>query len=173
MISKRARYALHGVGFLTYYHGSGPLSFKEILRYLSSYSNKLTLSPGYIARVFQDLSRAGIVQSTLGRNGGYSLAKTPAEVRILDIIAATDGAQVDECCLLSVGECTNQGTCGVNSVINQAQRNFFEFLASESAESLAEKMFGANGPPRFPVETEKTTAAAHEVAAAAHETVVK
>ncbi|MFH0944453.1 MAG: Rrf2 family transcriptional regulator [Planctomycetota bacterium] len=159
MISKRARYALHGVGFLAYYHGRGPLSFKEILQYLSGYSNKLSLSPGYIARVFQDLSRAGIVQSTLGRKGGYSLARAPGEIRILDIVAATDGDQLEECCLLSTGGCSNQATCGVNSVINQAQRTFFEFLASEDVGSLAQKMFGVKAPLELPERLAEATPA--------------
>jgi len=150
MISKRARYALHGVGFLAYYHGDEPLSFKEILRYLRAYSNKLTLSPGYIARVFQDLARAGIVQSTVGRHGGYSLARSPDKVRVIDIVSATDGAPVETCCLLSMGECSNRSTCGVNAIIGQAQRSFHDFLASETAESLADKMFGVAGPPGFP-----------------------
>ena len=150
MISKRARYALHGVGFLAYYHGDAPLSFKEILRYLRGYSNQLTLSPGYIARVFQDLARADIVRSTVGRNGGYCLARPPALVRVVDIISATDGAPIESCCLLSMGECSNRTTCGVNAIIFQAQRTFHDFLASESAESLADKMFGAHGPPGFP-----------------------
>ena len=150
MFSKRARYALHGVGFLAYYHGAAPLPFTEILRYLEDYSNELSLSPGYISKIFQDLSRAQIVRSALGRKGGYTLATDPEEVRVVDIVTAVDGNPVGQCCLLSIGGCSNQADCGVNQLIQKAEASFYDYLASETAGSLARKMFGDRGPAGFP-----------------------
>ena len=95
MFSKRARYALHGIGFLAYHHSRAPVRFADILRYLEDYSGGLSLSEGYISKVFQELSRTGIVMTVAGRKGGYALAKPPAEVRILDVVAAMDGYSPD------------------------------------------------------------------------------
>ena len=44
----------------------------------------------YLAKVMQGLGRAGLVNSTRGRTGGFVLARTPAEVSILEIVAAVD-----------------------------------------------------------------------------------
>ena len=149
MISKRARYALHGVSFLANKYSEPPVSFGEILDYLKVYSEKLSFSSGYISKIFQELSRAGIIRALVGRNGGYSLARHPADIRVIEIVSAMDGYPIEECCLLSVGgSCSNQNTCSVNQLILQAQNQFYSFLSSETAESLSKKAFGKKGLPR-------------------------
>jgi len=156
MFSKRARYALHGVGFLAYHHPRAPVPFSEILAYLEEYSSEAALSHGYLAKTFQELSRAGIVRTVTGRKGGYALARPPQEVRLLDLVVALDGGPTEGCCLLSVGGCSNQSGCGVNEVICNAERALAEFLGSETAASLAAKMFRQRGPlgtPAWPART--------------------
>jgi Rrf2 family protein len=49
------------------------------------------LPPAYLAKVFQQLTRAGIVAATPGRHGGYRLAKPATEITVLDIVLAVDG----------------------------------------------------------------------------------
>ena len=143
MISKRARYALHGVGYLAQRYQDSPISFAEILEYLKEYSKDLSFSQGYISKIFQELSRAGITTAVVGRKGGYALSRPPKEVKIIDVVAAMDGHPMKECCLLSVGGgCENQNTCGVSQVIHGAQKSFYDFLAAETADTLCRKMFG-------------------------------
>jgi Rrf2 family transcriptional regulator, iron-sulfur cluster assembly transcription factor len=146
MISKRARYALHGVGYLAHRYQDSPISFTEILKYLKEYSHELSFSQGYISKIFQELSRAGITTAVVGRKGGYALAKAPRDVRVIDVVAAMDGMPTKECCLLSVGGgCDHQQQCGVSQVIQGAQKTFYDFLAQETAETLSRKMFGKKG----------------------------
>lgn len=45
----------------------------------------------YLAKALQGLSRAGIVESVVGRRGGYRLAKPPAEITLLDVVDALEG----------------------------------------------------------------------------------
>lgn len=54
MFSKRARYALHGIGYLAYRHPEAPIPFSEILEYLEDYSGELSLSFGYLAATAAD-----------------------------------------------------------------------------------------------------------------------
>lgn len=150
MFSKRARYALHGVGFLAYNYSEVPVAFPQILAYLKEYSRNLSLSPGYIKKIFQDLSRAGVVRAMVGRKGGYALARPPKALKMIDVVGAIDGYPVDECCLLSVGGCNREDDCGVNSLIREAQGQFYNFLSKETADSLAKKVFGKKGPRGVP-----------------------
>ena len=95
-----------------------------------------------------ELSRAGIIRALVGRNGGYSLARHPADIRVIEVVSAMDGYPIEECCLLSVGgSCSNQNGCSVNQLILQAQKQFYDFLAGETVESLAKKAFGKKGVP--------------------------
>ena len=45
----------------------------------------------YLAKSLQAMSRAGIVESVPGRNGGYRLARPAREISLLDIVLAVEG----------------------------------------------------------------------------------
>jgi Rrf2 family protein len=47
----------------------------------------------YLAKSLQSLSRAGIVVSVPGRNGGYRLGRLPAEISLLDVVEAVEGQE--------------------------------------------------------------------------------
>jgi len=49
------------------------------------------LPPSYFAKSLQALSAAGIVESSRGKAGGYSLARPAAAVTMLDVVDAIDG----------------------------------------------------------------------------------
>lgn len=48
----------------------------------------------YLAKHLQALSRAGIVETTPGRNGGYRLARPASEVTLLDVVLAVEGDEL-------------------------------------------------------------------------------
>ncbi|MCW2604697.1 MAG: transcriptional regulator [Pseudonocardiales bacterium] len=50
------------------------------------------VSPTYLAKQLQALARAGLIASTQGHSGGYSLTRAPAEITVLDIVEAVGGA---------------------------------------------------------------------------------
>ena len=69
----------------------------------------------YLAKVMRTLVRGGLVTSTLGREGGYSLRKAPSEITLLQIYLVMEGElRLVECmdshrnCALSNG-CTQAG----------------------------------------------------------------
>lgn len=45
---------------------------------------------GSLAKVLQQLSRAGLVTSQRGPNGGFMLTHSPADISFMDVIAAVD-----------------------------------------------------------------------------------
>ncbi|WP_203808600.1 RrF2 family transcriptional regulator [Actinoplanes couchii] len=50
------------------------------------------VSPTYLAKQLQALSRAGLVRSTQGNSGGYTLTRDAARITVLDVVEAVDGA---------------------------------------------------------------------------------
>ncbi|GHC77145.1 RrF2 family transcriptional regulator [Streptomyces flavofungini] len=50
------------------------------------------VSPSYLAKQMQALSRAGLVKSIQGKTGGYVLTRAAAEITVLDVVQAVDGA---------------------------------------------------------------------------------
>ncbi|WP_433803797.1 RrF2 family transcriptional regulator [Actinomycetospora sp. CA-084318] len=49
------------------------------------------VSPSYLAKQLQLLSRAGLVRAVQGQSGGYLLTRDPADVTVLDVVEAIDG----------------------------------------------------------------------------------
>jgi Rrf2 family protein len=58
--------------------------------------------PAYLAKVLQALGKAGIVASQRGASGGVTLACSPDELTILDIVNATDPIQRIKACPLDL-----------------------------------------------------------------------
>lgn len=51
------------------------------------------VSPSYLAKQLQALSRAGIIASVQGKDGGYRLTRPAHEITVLDIVEAVDGTR--------------------------------------------------------------------------------
>jgi len=45
----------------------------------------------YLEQIFQDLKKAGLVESKRGPRGGYNLRRDPADIRLGDIVRALQG----------------------------------------------------------------------------------
>ncbi len=142
LVSKKVRYALHGLGYIARRSSTDgrPVPFDQVLAYLRAYSPRLTLSEGYIAKVFQEISRAGLTSSTPGPGGGYLLTRPPEQIHLIEIIEALEGPVREDCCLLSVGGCPNQGNCGVGAVIREAEASFHRFFHGETVATLVRRM---------------------------------
>jgi Rrf2 family protein len=139
-LSKKARYAFHGLAYIAAFSRGKPVPFDEILAYLRAYSQSLTLSPTYIAKIFQTVSRAGLAEAVPGPNGGYQLSREPGRIRLVDIIEILDGPMLSECCLMSVGGCPRQERCGVRSVIREAELAQYRIYERETLASLCKKV---------------------------------
>lgn len=82
MFSQTVEYALRAVVHLAD-QAPAPQTTDQIAR--------VTLVPkAYLSKVIQGLSRAGIVQSKRGVGGGVTLARSPRELTILDVVNAVE-----------------------------------------------------------------------------------
>lgn len=153
MISSRARFALHGLAYLAKSDSAEPMPFPRLFEYLTSWSDRLPLSRGYVGKIFQDLAKAGLVRSVPGRSGGYRLARPPSEVTALDVVRAVDGLPLEDGCLLAEGTCGVTGSCGIVKVLDSAQEAFLRVLREETLEGMARKMPwpASRKLPRLPV----------------------
>jgi Rrf2 family protein len=140
LVSKKARYAMHGLAYLATFPLGESVPFGQVLGYLKAYSPRLTLSAGYIAKVFQEVSRAGLTVASVGPRGGYQLARPAAQIRLIDVIEALDGQLLPDCCLLSVTSCPGEASCGVRDMLGEAERAFYRFFEEHTLASLVETM---------------------------------
>lgn len=80
-----------------------------------------------VSKILKILLRQGIVVSLRGANGGYKLARSPAEISTVQILNALDGPLGVTECSASPGLCKREAHCGarahwhmINRVVLQA-----------------------------------------------------
>lgn len=102
------------------------------------------VSPSYLAKHLQALSRAGIVRSTQGQTGGYALTRAPEDVSVLDVVVAIDGDAPAFRCTeirrrgpmgMRKQDCARP--CGIHQVMMDAERAWRDSLAAVSIADLA------------------------------------
>ena len=85
-ISAKGRYALLATAYMA--HTGGSVSVNTI-------SEKLGISKIYLEQVFSLLRGAGIVSSTKGAGGGYTLTRDPENITALDVLRPTSPTLFD------------------------------------------------------------------------------
>lgn len=117
-ISEAASLALHSMVLLAA-KPDRPLTTHEV-------AGELRVSEAHLSKVFQRLSRAGLVTSTRGPGGGFVLAKAADTISLLEVYETIDGPLTGQDCLL--GDPTCQGkTCllgGLVKAVNEQMRNY-------------------------------------------------
>ena len=83
-ITKKGEYALKAVIALSFAYGKRTLSLREI-------SEEEKLPYKFLEQIMTILKKAAIVQSLKGKQGGYSLSKSPKEMMLGEIIRAVEG----------------------------------------------------------------------------------
>lgn len=94
MLSTTTEYALRLVVQLASQPGQ-PVTIPELAR-------TTRIPSGYLAKVLRQLSKAGLVHSQRGPNGGSVLARAPEELTVLDVVHAVDPLKRIEVCPLGL-----------------------------------------------------------------------
>lgn len=66
-----------------------------------------------VSKLLKQLAQAGLVESFRGVNGGYRLARDPAQISIADIVTAMEGPIGMTECSAQAGLCDHETHCGV------------------------------------------------------------
>jgi len=76
---------------------------------------QLKISDKYLRRILTILTKAGIIISIRGREGGYAFQKKLQEIFLSDIIEATEGMDKYLGCILGFSECSDETPCVLHS----------------------------------------------------------
>lgn len=82
-LTTKGRYAVTAVLDLAFHQDTGPVS-------LAAISERQCISLSYLEQLFAKLRRNGIVSSTRGPGGGYTLQRATDAISVSDVILAVD-----------------------------------------------------------------------------------
>lgn len=83
-VSLKATYGIMAALDLALQNGSAPVQAKAIAR-------RQAIPLRFLEQVLHAMKNAGLVDSSRGAQGGYTLSKKPTEVSLADIVEALDG----------------------------------------------------------------------------------
>ena len=105
IFSKTCEYAVRAVFFIAQHTADGSrVGIKEIAVNIDSPEH-------FLAKILQDLSRRGIIQSVKGPNGGFYLDAQSLSRPLSDVIEAVDGGGIFRDCGLGLKECSSKNPC--------------------------------------------------------------
>ena len=130
MFSQTNEYALRVITYLAMHPGK-PAKNADIAKVIQ-------VPPGYLYKVLQTLDRAGLVKGQRGMHGGFTLARGPDQISVLDVISAVDPLPRIRLCPLKM-EGHSLHLCTMHKRIDAAFQGVEEaFSKSTIAEMLAD-----------------------------------
>jgi Rrf2 family protein len=104
------------------------------------------ISSAYVAKLFTQLQKAGIVESSGGKSGGFRLARGADKISVLDVLDAVEGTsplfrcrEIRKHCVLYRGRDVNwseRGVCAIHATMRIAEARMRDVLAQKTLASL-------------------------------------
>ena len=130
-LSTKGRYAVTAMFDIAIHNNDGPVSLSDI-------SDRQGISLSYLEQLFGRMRRSGLVVSTRGPGGGYSLAHPADEIAIADIIIAVD-ENVDATRCGGNADCQNQQRCLTHELWEDLSSQIHTFLSQISLSDAINK----------------------------------
>lgn len=95
----------------------------------------------FLEHILLDLRKAGVVASTRGRSGGYSLLKAPREVSLSDLLRRIDGPIAPLPCLSRTAyqpcdDCESEEDCRIRKVFAEVFWSYLVLIESLTLEDM-------------------------------------
>lgn len=131
-LSTRGRYATRALLDLALHHDEEPVLLKDI-------AHRQEISLPYLEHLITPLIAVGIVRSTRGAKGGISLARSPEEIRLDEIIQLLEGTIAPVECVTNPEVCSRSESCVARDVWSELKRAINGVLGSTTLQDLVER----------------------------------
>jgi Rrf2 family protein len=123
MFSKTCEYAIRASIYIAVQSGQDKrVSLKDISREIDS-------PEAFTAKILQQLSRDGIIDSVKGPTGGFMVDKKKmARVTLSQIVSAIDGDSIYKGCGLGLRECSEKRPCPLHDKFKQIREDLRNML---------------------------------------------
>ena len=128
-LTRGADYAVRAMLALAAHEGVEPVSSRRI-------AAEWGIPARFLVKVLGRLADRGLVSATIGRSGGYRLARPAAGISLLDVVTAIEEPPTDARCVLQGGPCRADGRCLVHDAFTAARVQFEAELRGRSLAAI-------------------------------------
>ena len=134
MFSKTCEYAIRALIFIAQKSKDGSrISIKDI-------SSGIDSPEYFIAKILQNLSRKGFVQSAKGPNGGFYMDDANLEQSVADIVREIDGDKLFSGCGLGLKECSEDHPCPIHKDFKHIRQEIKTMLEESRIQLFVENL---------------------------------
>jgi Rrf2 family iron-sulfur cluster assembly transcriptional regulator len=133
IFSRQCEYALQAVLFLALEEEGKRVSIKDL-------TGKLGIPYHFLAKILQELSRKGLLDSHKGPAGGFSLGMPAKEITLFHIVEAIDGLDLTQKCVMGFPDCSGKHPCAVHEQWATLRDGIYSMLVSKNIAQLAVEM---------------------------------
>jgi Rrf2 family protein len=135
-ITRQADYAVRAVLYLSQLGEDQRAATSQI-------AQEQQIPPSFLAKIVSQLSVAGLLQTSRGARGGVSLARSPEQISLLEVVEAIDGPiLLNEC--VGNDACTFGDDCPMKPIWCDAQSELVERLRNTTFDQFIREPLVSN-----------------------------
>jgi len=112
---------------------------KQKLHHAKEISEKLNIPYKYLTKIMAQLVEAKIINSIRGREGGYTIEKNTANIKINDILAAVNESLSSTECLLGTRECDEDKKCAMHDRWKTPRKSMLKMFHDTTLEDISKE----------------------------------
>jgi Rrf2 family protein len=134
MFSKACEYAIRSMMFIAQKSREGKrVGLKEVAKGIDSPAH-------FMAKILQDLSRKGLLQSIKGPNGGFYMSESNLKVTLAEVVLAIDGDQLFNGCGLGLKACNEKKPCPIHDEFKMIRNKLKSLLETTRVSEFNENL---------------------------------
>jgi len=128
--SKSFGYALRGILYVSMMSDE-----KRKIR-IDEIANRLSVPRHFLGKIMNKVVKKGILNSTKGPNGGFSMNSTTLNTSLLSVVEAMDGLGQFDSCVLRLKKCNPENPCPLHHLLQSQRNELLRIFSDTTVESL-------------------------------------
>lgn len=135
MITKKSKYALKALSILTEEYSR----HRPVL--ISDLAKRGRMPKKFLEVILLELKNNGVLQSKMGKGGGYSLVRPPDQIMLSSVMRILEGPLSPLPCLSQTSyqkcdDCEDENTCSIRMVMKELHRATVTILDGTSLQDM-------------------------------------
>ncbi len=98
----------------------------------------LNIPPKYLSSILRELVRAGVLEASPGKTGGFRMVRRPEEVRLSDVLTPFESASsTRNTCPFGNHECSDRNPCDGHTRWKRVKEEYRRFLEETTVRDVA------------------------------------
>lgn len=131
MFSKTSEYALRAMTWIAQQGPGATVSGPKI-------AAETGVPRKYLAMILGALVRQDVLQASPGRNGGFTLSKPAADIRLAEVVGPFE-PRTRSTCPFGNRECSDEFPCGAHHYWKRVKNSYLDFLEKMTLHEVAKK----------------------------------